>query len=223
MATSYEGTLRVNVIIRLNRGLTRGIVGARATINSMQIEERSHLGGTCRSVQAVLGESIEKMEYGAEAQSFPLTEIKDMNSHRDKSGIMLFHGFFILIEHTHLVTQLVDVKLRSKGLSTGQEDVEAGTLEEYAIVLSFELSLRKCDWRVGDCSSVNIRLRESDKSEDKAEGVEVGGRKGQGSDDESRGAWLSKSKVPVRKEIDSEECHIAAKVDLPFAKKRMQM
>ncbi|RWW76345.1 hypothetical protein BHE74_00015573 [Ensete ventricosum] len=182
MATSYEGTLRVNVIIRLNRGLTRGIVGARATINSMQIEERSHLGGTCRSVQAVLGESIEKMEYGAEAQSFPLTEIKDMNSHRDKSGIMLFHGFFILIEHTHLVTQLVDVKLRSKGLSTGQEDVEAGTLEEYATVLSFELSLRKCPMeetlsyrgmiRVTgelDCSSANIRLRESDKSEDKAE------------------------------------------------------
>ncbi|RZS00211.1 hypothetical protein BHM03_00029873 [Ensete ventricosum] len=41
------------------------------------------------------------------------------------------------------VTQLAEAKLGSEGLSTGQEDTEAGTLEEYAIVLSFELSLRK--------------------------------------------------------------------------------
>ncbi|RWW55336.1 hypothetical protein BHE74_00038026 [Ensete ventricosum] len=36
MATSYEGILRVDVEIRLNKRLTRGMVGVRATINSMQ-------------------------------------------------------------------------------------------------------------------------------------------------------------------------------------------
>ncbi|RWW77501.1 hypothetical protein BHE74_00014338 [Ensete ventricosum] len=38
------------------------------------------------------------------------------------------------------VTQLAEAKLRSEDLSIGQEDAEAGTLEEYATVLSFELS-----------------------------------------------------------------------------------
>ncbi|RRT32735.1 hypothetical protein B296_00058529 [Ensete ventricosum] len=74
-----------------------------------------------------------------------------------------------------------------------------------------------------DYFSAYIRLRELDKSEDKAEGVEAGGRKGQGSDDESRGAQLPKSKVSVRKEIDSEECHSVAKADLPIAKKGTRM
>ncbi|RRT62537.1 hypothetical protein B296_00003049 [Ensete ventricosum] len=35
------------------------------------------------------------------------------------------------------VTQLTEAKLGSEGLSRGQEDAEAGTLEEYAKVLSF--------------------------------------------------------------------------------------
>ncbi|RRT48557.1 hypothetical protein B296_00052998 [Ensete ventricosum] len=38
------------------------------------------------------------------------------------------------------VIQLTEAKLGSKGLSSGQENTETGTLEEYAIVLSFELS-----------------------------------------------------------------------------------
>ncbi|RWV96615.1 hypothetical protein GW17_00040657 [Ensete ventricosum] len=38
-------------------------------------------------------------------------------------------------------------------------------------------------------------------------GVEAGGRKGRGSDDESSGAQLPKSKASVRKEVDSEEHH----------------
>ncbi|RWW73165.1 hypothetical protein BHE74_00018977 [Ensete ventricosum] len=38
------------------------------------------------------------------------------------------------------VIQLAKVKLGSEGFSTGQEDVEADTLEEYATVLLFELS-----------------------------------------------------------------------------------
>ncbi|RWW02237.1 hypothetical protein GW17_00034683 [Ensete ventricosum] len=41
-------------------------------------------------------------------------------------------------------------------------------------------------------------------------GVEVGGRKGRGSGDESSGAQLPKSKASIRKEVDSEEHHSAA-------------
>ncbi|RZS01707.1 hypothetical protein BHM03_00031614 [Ensete ventricosum] len=37
------------------------------------------------------------------------------------------------------VIQLAEAKLESEDLSTGQEDAEAGTLEEYVIVLLFEL------------------------------------------------------------------------------------
>ena len=36
-------------------------------------------------------------------------------------------------------TQFAEAKLGTECLSTGQEDAEAGTLEEYAIVLPFEL------------------------------------------------------------------------------------
>ncbi|RWV79455.1 hypothetical protein GW17_00059411 [Ensete ventricosum] len=74
-----------------------------------------------------------------------------------------------------------------------------------------------------DYFSAHIRLREPDKSEDKADGVEAGGRKGRGSDDESSGAQLPKSKVSVRKEVDSEEHHSAVEADLPIAKEGMQM
>ncbi|RWW83771.1 hypothetical protein BHE74_00007716 [Ensete ventricosum] len=58
-----------------------------------------------------------------------------------------------------------------------------------------------------DCSSAYIRLREPNKSEDKTEGVEAGGRKGRGSDNESRGAQPPKSQALVKIEVDSEECH----------------
>ncbi|RRT33350.1 hypothetical protein B296_00057658 [Ensete ventricosum] len=53
--------------------------------------------------------------------------------------------------------------------------------------------------------------------------VEASGRKGRGSDDESSGAQLPRSKVSVRKEVDSEEHHSVAKVDLLIAKEGMQM
>ena len=36
-------------------------------------------------------------------------------------------------------TQFAEAKLGSEGLSTGQVDAEAGTLEEYAIVLQIKL------------------------------------------------------------------------------------
>ncbi|RRT32169.1 hypothetical protein B296_00044190 [Ensete ventricosum] len=54
-------------------------------------------------------------------------------------------------------------------------------------------------------------------------GVEVGGRKGQGSDDESSGAQLPKSKASVRKEVDTEEYHSAAEADLLIAKEGMKL
>ncbi|RWV87724.1 hypothetical protein GW17_00050252 [Ensete ventricosum] len=54
-------------------------------------------------------------------------------------------------------------------------------------------------------------------------GVEASGRKGRGSDDESSGAQLSKSKASVRKEMDSEERHNATEVDLLIAKEGMHM
>ncbi|RRT38021.1 hypothetical protein B296_00042818 [Ensete ventricosum] len=54
-------------------------------------------------------------------------------------------------------------------------------------------------------------------------GVEAGGQKGRGSDDESSGAQLSKSKASIRKEVDSEERHSTAVVDLPIAKEGIQM
>ncbi|RRT31884.1 hypothetical protein B296_00059139 [Ensete ventricosum] len=53
----------------------------------------------------------------------------------------------------------------------------------------------------------------------KHRGVEAGGRKGRGSDDEFSGAQLPKSKMSVRKEIDSEECHSTAEADLPITRK----
>ncbi|RRT44545.1 hypothetical protein B296_00038899 [Ensete ventricosum] len=74
-----------------------------------------------------------------------------------------------------------------------------------------------------DCFSAHIRLREPGKSEDKAEGVEAGGRKGRGSDDESSGAQLPKSKASVRKEVDSEERHSAVEANLLIAKEGTQM
>ncbi|RZR94325.1 hypothetical protein BHM03_00023024 [Ensete ventricosum] len=119
-----------------------------------------------------------------------------------------------------------------------------------------------------DYFNAHIRLREPDKSEDKAEyanvatkkakenkicaspatrwrrpcmrvvvylsidqrelpgghsGIEAGSRKGRGSDDESSGAQLPKSKASIRKEVDSEEHHSATKADLQIAKEGMKM
>ncbi|RZR94070.1 hypothetical protein BHM03_00022690 [Ensete ventricosum] len=52
-------------------------------------------------------------------------------------------------------------------------------------------------------------------------GVEAGGRKGRGSNDESSGAQLPEIKASVRNEVDSEEHHSAAEADLPIAKEEM--
>ncbi|RWW87483.1 hypothetical protein BHE74_00003680 [Ensete ventricosum] len=54
-------------------------------------------------------------------------------------------------------------------------------------------------------------------------GVKASSRKGRGSDDESSGAQLPKSKASVRKKVDSEERHSAAEVDLLITKEGMKM
>ncbi|RWW50463.1 hypothetical protein BHE74_00043261, partial [Ensete ventricosum] len=74
-----------------------------------------------------------------------------------------------------------------------------------------------------DYFSAHIRLREPGKSEDKADGVEAGGRKGRRSDDESSEAQLPKSKASVRKEVDSEEHYSVVEADLPIVKEEMQI
>ncbi|RZR93721.1 hypothetical protein BHM03_00022277 [Ensete ventricosum] len=54
-------------------------------------------------------------------------------------------------------------------------------------------------------------------------GVEAGGQKGRGSDDESKGSQLPKSKASTTKEVDSKECHSVVEADLLIAKKGTQM
>ncbi|RRT79442.1 hypothetical protein B296_00001590 [Ensete ventricosum] len=53
--------------------------------------------------------------------------------------------------------------------------------------------------------------------------VKASGRKGQGSDNESSGAQLPKSKASVRKKVDSEEHQSAIEVNLPIEKEGIQM
>ncbi|RRT53408.1 hypothetical protein B296_00016709 [Ensete ventricosum] len=98
-----------------------------------------------------------------------------------------------------------------------------------------DLIIQRYDWRgwtVGllQCSHllkgaqlVRGQSRVSEQLLGRHSGVEAGGRKGRGSDDESSGAQLPKSKVFVRKEVDSEECHSAVEADLPIAKEGMKM
>ncbi|RZR71578.1 hypothetical protein BHM03_00005930 [Ensete ventricosum] len=72
-----------------------------------------------------------------------------------------------------------------------------------------------------DCFSAHIRLRELGELLGGHSGVEAGGRKGRGSNNESSGAQLPKSKALVRNEVDSVKHHSAAEVDLPIAKEGM--
>ncbi|RRT52370.1 hypothetical protein B296_00027481 [Ensete ventricosum] len=68
-----------------------------------------------------------------------------------------------------------------------------------------------------------VRLQVLVKLLGRHSGVEAGGRKGRGSDDESSGAQLPKNKASVRKEVGSEERHNAAEADLLIAKEGMKM
>ncbi|RWW42915.1 hypothetical protein BHE74_00051481 [Ensete ventricosum] len=79
----------------------------------------------------------------------------------------------------------------------------------------------RSDWRVGllQCSH-SLKGAQQVKGQGR---VSERGRKGRGSDDESSGAQLPKSKASIRKEVDSEEHHSAVEADLPIAKEGMQM
>ncbi|RWW47023.1 hypothetical protein BHE74_00047025 [Ensete ventricosum] len=95
-----------------------------------------------------------------------------------------------------------------------------------------DLIIQKYDqrgWRVGllQCSH-SLKGAQQVRGQGRGEllgghGVEASGRKGRGSDDESSGAQLPKSKASVRKEVDSEEHHSAVETDLPIAKEGMKM
>ncbi|THU48035.1 hypothetical protein C4D60_Mb09t21980 [Musa balbisiana] len=80
------------------------------------------------------------MEHGAEAQNFPWTQVKDMNPCRDE-GNFWAHAPYLgeAFDGGTEATQFAEAKLGSEGLGTGQEDAEAGTLEEYVTVLPFKL------------------------------------------------------------------------------------
>ncbi|RWW52597.1 hypothetical protein BHE74_00040969 [Ensete ventricosum] len=74
------------------------------------------------------------------------------------------------------------------------------------------------------CMRVTIYLSiDQEKLLEEHSGVEAGGRKRRGSDDESSGAQLPKSKASVRKDVDSEEHHSAVEMDLPIAKQGTHM
>ncbi|RRT48415.1 hypothetical protein B296_00032648 [Ensete ventricosum] len=91
MATSYEDILRVDVEIELNGGLTRGMVGMRATVNSMQIESRATWVELSELSKPHEGSQRRRWKHEAEALSFPWTKVKDMNFCRGKSEIISFH------------------------------------------------------------------------------------------------------------------------------------
>ncbi|RRT67444.1 hypothetical protein B296_00018506 [Ensete ventricosum] len=52
-------------------------------------------------------------------------------------------------------------------------------------------------------------------------GISPSGRKERGSDDESSGAQLPKSKASIRKDVDSEEHHSTTETDLPITNEEM--
>ncbi|RZS06074.1 hypothetical protein BHM03_00036671 [Ensete ventricosum] len=83
--------------------------------------------GDCISEESQSRESTYKMEHGAEAQSFPLTEVKDMNSRSFEAHAPYLRDAF---DRGTKVTQLVEAKLGSEGLSMGQEDAEAEVLKQ---------------------------------------------------------------------------------------------
>ncbi|RWV81730.1 hypothetical protein GW17_00056827 [Ensete ventricosum] len=88
---------------------------------------------------------------------------------------------------------------------------------------SWRVGLLQCSHSLKGARQVRGQSRVSEQLLGGHNGVEAGGQKGRGSDDESSGAQLPKSKASVRKEVDSEEHHSAAEADLPIAKKGMQM
>ncbi|RWW46760.1 hypothetical protein BHE74_00047287 [Ensete ventricosum] len=88
-----------------------------------------------------------------------------------------------------------------------------------------DLTIQRYDrsgWRVGllQCSH---SFKGADKSEDKADGVEASVERGKEATTSPEGLNYLKSKVSIRKEVDSEEPHGAVEANLPIAKEGMQM
>ncbi|RWW82980.1 hypothetical protein BHE74_00008540 [Ensete ventricosum] len=141
MATSYEGTLRVDVEINLNEGLTRGMVGMRAPSTQ------------CKSRSGATWVELSEVSKPHEGSRLILHGAKDEGSFKAHAPCLrdAFDGGTKAI-------QLAEVKLGSKGLCMGQEDVEVGM-----IGATREL----------DCFNAHIHLREPGKSEDKAERAQL--------------------------------------------------
>ncbi|RZR99019.1 hypothetical protein BHM03_00028491 [Ensete ventricosum] len=74
-----------------------------------------------------------------------------------------------------------------------------------------------------DYFSAYIRLRESEKSEEKAEGVEAVVERSEEVTMSPEGLSYPKGKASVRREVDSDECHNATEADLPIMKKGTQI
>ncbi|RWV85099.1 hypothetical protein GW17_00053135 [Ensete ventricosum] len=87
------------------------------------------------------------------------------------------------------------------------------TQEWNRIGASLTTRWRRPCMRVAVCLSIDQRELLGGHSD-----VEAGSQNGRESDGESSGAQLPKSKASVRKEVDSEEHHSAAEVDLLIAK-----
>ncbi|RZS23609.1 hypothetical protein BHM03_00056575, partial [Ensete ventricosum] len=128
------------------------------------------------------------------ARSFRWTEVKGINSCRGKSGIMSFHGFFILMGQTYLawcqdkwsfeahvsylrdafdgvtkVIQFAEVKLGSGDLSTGKRTQRRVLLKNMPQCCHSSCMIGAAGEL--DYFSAHIRLREPGKSEDKADPV----------------------------------------------------
>ncbi|RWV93575.1 hypothetical protein GW17_00043963 [Ensete ventricosum] len=130
-------------------------------------------------------------------QSLPWIEVKGINSCKGKSGIVSFHGFLIMMGWDQKALAL-DKRTQMRVLLTNMPRCchsschkESGVTENGWTKVNCQSSEHNRSGRELDCSSAYIHLRELCKSKDKVEGVEAGGRKGQGSD-ESKGAQLPK-------------------------------
>ncbi|RWV96869.1 hypothetical protein GW17_00040381 [Ensete ventricosum] len=123
------------------------------------------------------------------------------SSHKNLNAMKMLPG-------GDMVQRIVMEKVRGDTTSVGEEN---------KIDASPAIRWRRPCMRVAICLSIDQEklLREHGD-------VEAGDRKGRGSDNESRGAHLPKSKALVINE-DSGECHNAVKADLPIAKKGTQM
>ncbi|RRT70671.1 hypothetical protein B296_00012348 [Ensete ventricosum] len=146
LTTHDDGTL----LVEEERGCSEGLVIA----GWEAVTARCYAEGTKLSLDRGQGhERLQRQEWDHVVLWFPHSDRVDSScmEPKTKGASRGIH----LISEKHLTkelrqTQLAEAKLRSEGLSTGQEDIEAAIGEL-------------------DCFRAHIRLREPDKSEGKAE------------------------------------------------------